>query len=98
MTKTDRLRTQSGAPPWAISLGLGTPEESAARRTQIKWAVRVLWAAVLSLIILGYAMVSDRGSVSSRLFVIVVLTSALTVMACAAGTHFAIRQRSRART
>ena len=86
-------RTASGAPNWAIALGLGTPEESAARPQLTKWAVRVLWTAVLTGLFVAYATLFDRGTVSSSSVAVMVLVSALTVLAWVAGTHFALRRR-----
>ena len=86
-------RTVSGAPSWAIAFGLGTPEESAARPQSTKWAVRVLWTAILTGLFVAYAMLFDRGTVSTSSVALMVLVSALTVLAWVVGTHFALRRR-----
>lgn len=54
MTHSGPSRT-SGAPQWAILLGLGSAEESAARTPFVKWVMRLFWTLVITAVFVGYA-------------------------------------------
>ena len=85
---------KSGAPDWAIMLGLGTAEESAARPHLVKWSVRVLWTAVVTIIFVGCSawLVGDNVSVARVVFWSFV--AALTVSSWTFGCWIYLRKQS----
>jgi hypothetical protein len=96
MTDQAHPTRRSGAPSWAILLGLGTAEESAARAPAIKWAVRAFWTVVLTVIFAIYVAVSeDRSPLSRSAVVPALLLAILTMLSWGLGTSLYLRQRNR---
>lgn len=86
---------RSGAPGWAVLLGLGTAEESKARTPAVKWIVRVFWTMVLTVAFAGYFAVTEGPSeVSFNVIVVWALLAVLVVMSWTLGTSLYLRQRS----
>ena len=83
---------RSGAPGWAIALGLGTFSESSARDLPVKIGAWVVWTIALAGLFLGYGTLRGEPVWSSGAVGRMILISAVVVLGISAVNTFWCRR------
>lgn len=93
MSQQDLPRRTSGAPAWAVLLGLGTAEESAARPQAVKWAARLFGTVLFTAVFVAYFAVREgTGAVSAGAVALWALVAALLVASWSIGSAYYLRR------
>ncbi len=90
------MRT-SGAPSWAVSLGLGTEDESQARPVGVKVVAWLLWSAVVTGVLAIYGALDPTLDVTAEALAQMAAIGSIVVFGVVGGVHL-LRRFERRRT